>query len=413
MIIERTVSRMLRPDTMPTVIISVEEGTNCGNVEEILFNRKRKCIDSFVVSKLDENGIPLTEDDVDYVLPFSDLEGMGDYAIIIMRDSVILKKKGQVERKEVYLGKSTLIGDIVVSLKGNKVGTVVDCEFSEEGDISSIFVELTKSEKVERFDAFSVMSIGNGIVIVRTTEQDVSPFKKNDVVQDFVRTKENPEYSYIKHDWNMKSEETDLSVVPAVEQTEASDVEDKADEITQFIPKMEVVKEVETKELSETEEEIEHTLENNLKFHRVVEEESVQNDVMHVENDTICIEEETAQDEVVQIVENSSEIKTESAEEAAAQDEAEHIEEKKDEITVSERRRHPKANQGLVEDNQLIQKFIDKQKVLLLGRVLTRDILDAEGNVLLMKGTKITEDIFDIARQSRKDAIVEMAMFSA
>ena len=134
---------------------------------------------------------------------------------------------------------------------------------------------------------------------------------------------------------------------------------------------------------------------------------------MHVENDTICIEEETAQDEVVQIVENSSEIKTESAEEAAAQDEAEHIEEKKDEITVSERRRHPKANQGLVEDNQLIQKFIDKQKVLLLGRVLTRDILDAEGNVLLMKGTKITEDIFDIARQSRKDAIVEMAMFSA
>ena len=235
---------MLRPDTMPTVIISVEEGTNCGNVEQILFNRKRKCIDSFVVSKLDENGIPLTEDDVDYVLPFSDLEGMGDYAIIIMRDSVILKKKGQAERKEVYLGKSTLIGDIVVSLKGNKVGTVVDCEFSEEGDISSIFVELTKSEKVERFDAFSVMSIGNGIVIVRTTEQDVSPFKKNDVVQDFVRTKENPEYSYIKHDWNMKSEETDLSVVPAVEQTEASDVEDKADEITQFIPKMEVVKEV-------------------------------------------------------------------------------------------------------------------------------------------------------------------------
>lgn len=413
MIIERTVSRMLRPDTMPTVIISVEEGTNCGNVEQILFNRKRKCIDSFVVSKLDENGIPLTEDDVDYVLPFSDLEGMGDYAIIIMRDSVILKKKGQAERKGVYLGKSTLIGDIVVSLKGNKVGTVVDCEFSEEGDISSIFVELTKSEKVERFDAFSVMSIGNGMVIVRTTEPDVSPFKKNDVVQDFVRTKENSEYSYIKHDWNMKSEETDLSVVPAVEQTEASDVEDKADEITQFIPKMEVVKEVETKELSETEEEIEHTLENNLKFHRVVEEESVQNDVMHVENDTICIEEETAQDEVVQIVENSSEIKTESAEEAAAQDEAEHIEEKKDEITVSERRRHPKANQGLVEDNQLIQKFIDKQKVLLLGRVLTRDILDAEGNVLLMKGTKITEDIFDIARQSRKDAIVEMAMFSA
>lgn len=404
---------MLRPDTMPTVIISVEEGINCGNVEQILFNRKRKCIDSFVVSKLDENGIPLTEDDVDYVLPFSDLEGRGDYAIIIMRDSVILKKKGQAERKEVYLGKSTLIGDIVVSLKGNKVGTVVDCEFSEEGDISSIFVELTKSEKVERFDAFSVMSIGNGIVIVRTTEQDVSPFKKNDVVQDFVRTKENPEYSYIKHDWNMKSEETDLSVVPAVEQTEASDVEDKADEITQFIPKMEVVKEVETKELSETEEEIEHTLENNLKFHRVVEEESVQNDVMPVENDTICIEEETAQDEVVQIVENSSEIKTEPAEEAAAQDEAEHIEEKKDEITVSERRRHPKANQGLVEDNQLIQKFIDKQKVLLLGRVLTRDILDAEGNVLLMKGTKITEDIFDIARQSRKDAIVEMAMFSA
>ena len=47
MIIERTVSRMLRPDTMPTVIISVEEGTNCGNVEQILFNRKRKCIDSF------------------------------------------------------------------------------------------------------------------------------------------------------------------------------------------------------------------------------------------------------------------------------------------------------------------------------------------------------------------------------
>lgn len=60
----------------------------------------------------------------------------------------------------------------------------------------------------------------------------------------------------------------------------------------------------------------------------------------------------------------------------------------------------------------MIQKFIDKQKTLLVGRVLTKDILDSKGKVLLEAGTEITEELFDLAREERKDTIVEMAMFS-
>lgn len=368
---------MLRPDTMPKIIINVEEGTNCGNVEQILLNKKKKCIDSFVISKFDEDGVTLEDSNVEYVLPFSELEGMGDYGIIIMSEEVILQKKGEKEKKEIYSGKSKLIGDVVVSMKGNKVGTVEDYSFSEEGILSSVFVELKENGKVEEFDISDVMSIGNGIVLVRTSGQSSS-------------AKKSPE---------KKEEKSD-------DKEDKSDKKDeKAEEKKAEGKKKDGNAENENSVMSDEEKERAKIREEAKNFAKQMAMRSEE-----VKTQSVAVETEESEEDKKEKYQ-SNEISHQIQEEQSKIEEMEKGNEKNG-IKISERRRHPKSNQQLVDDDQLIQKFIDKQKALLIGRVLTKDILDAKGKVLVEKGTEITEDIFDIAREERKDTIVEMAMFS-
>ena len=69
---------MLRPKNIPKMIIEVEKGTNCAQVNSIILNKSKKTVDSLLVSKLDEDGNVIDKSDALYVLPFSSLEGIGD-----------------------------------------------------------------------------------------------------------------------------------------------------------------------------------------------------------------------------------------------------------------------------------------------------------------------------------------------
>lgn len=409
---------MLRPKNIPKMIIEVEKGTNCAQVNSIILNKSKKTVDSLLVSKLDEDGNVVDKSDALYVLPFSSLEGIGDYGIIIMSENEILEKRGDKEKKEFYSGKGNIIDCDVVSLKGNKVGTVSDYEFSEDGNVVSISIKKKNNDGTLELEKRHILSFGNGIIIVRIDEKSYHDKSKSgdDDSQDSDETDAADERSHdvteVNEESNLENsskKEEDVEEEKHIEEPEqeVQPVEDNTtEERTEEIFEEEKPEEVE--ELSEEERQRIKVREEAKKFAEQMAMRTGQSSVPP----QVQVEEEVAEETETEPVEEVEEVQSDELAHQVKEEQQKIEKAEKDGIRISNRRRHPKSNQNLIDDDQMIQKFIDKQKTLLVGRVLTKDILDSKGKVLLEAGTEITEELFDLAREERKDTIVEMAMFS-
>ncbi|MDR1560416.1 MAG: hypothetical protein LBS84_12125 [Clostridiales bacterium] len=64
------------------------------------------------------------------------------------------------------------------------------------------------------------------------------------------------------------------------------------------------------------------------------------------------------------------------------------------------------------ESTDPIQNFINKQRRDLLGKTVTKNINDREGNILLNAGTVITDTEFDKVVSKNKDSVIELAMYA-
>lgn len=155
---------MLKVENIPTTIISLENGFNCGVVKEVLLNPKRKCIDSFVVEKAG-NG-DLKREEAMYILPFSSLRGIGDYAIVIQNEDEIVLKQGGFEQQEIYRNGSKLVDTIAISITGNKIGTVSNYSLDQDGNIISVFVNQEQGNLLKEVDARELISFGNEFSII-------------------------------------------------------------------------------------------------------------------------------------------------------------------------------------------------------------------------------------------------------
>lgn len=155
---------MLKADNIPTTIISLENGSNCGVVKEVLLNPKKKCIDSFIVDKARDKN--LSNQETMYILPFSSLRGIGDYAIVIQsEDDIVLKQEG-FEQQEIYRNKSKLLDTIAISIVGNKIGRVSNYSLDQEGELVSVFVNGEEGDLLREVDAKELISFGNEFSII-------------------------------------------------------------------------------------------------------------------------------------------------------------------------------------------------------------------------------------------------------
>lgn len=155
---------MLKVENIPTTIISLENGFNCGVVKEVLLDPKKKCIDSFIVERARDKS--LNSEETMHILPFSSLRGIGDYAIVIQSEDEIVTKQGGFEQQEIYRNGSKLLDTIAISITGNKIGTVSNYSLDQDGKILSVFVNKEKGDFLKEVDARELISFGNEFSII-------------------------------------------------------------------------------------------------------------------------------------------------------------------------------------------------------------------------------------------------------
>lgn len=160
---------MLKADNIPTMIISLENGSNCGVVKEVLLNPQKKCIDSFIVERVRDES--LNDEEEMYILPFSSLRGIGDYAIVIQNEDEIVLKQGGLEQKEIYRNRSKLVDTIAISIVGNKIGRVSNYSLDQNGEIISVFVNEEGANFLTEVDAQELISFGNEFSIIDAPEK--------------------------------------------------------------------------------------------------------------------------------------------------------------------------------------------------------------------------------------------------
>lgn len=115
-------------DLVGMPIINLANGETVGRVRDVFFNPESRRISGILV---DAGGWLKGPRKICY----ADLTGIGEDAITIENDSVILKEA--VEEECIVAGEGTLMGNKVMTRDGNELGTIADVIFDHStGEIT-------------------------------------------------------------------------------------------------------------------------------------------------------------------------------------------------------------------------------------------------------------------------------------
>ena len=121
-------------------IISISDGTQVGTVKDLILNPQTGSLDFFIVDQ-----------PADYfgakVIPFSDIVGLGEFALTIPNPQVIQDVSQNTAAQELLKQGVAVIGTKVLTKKGSLIGEVQEILVDEEtGKISECIFVNTKGE---------------------------------------------------------------------------------------------------------------------------------------------------------------------------------------------------------------------------------------------------------------------------
>lgn len=149
-------------------IISISDGTQVGTVKDIILNPKTGSLDFFIVDQ-----------PADYfgakVIPFQDIVGLGEFALMIPNPQVIQDVSQNPEAQELLKQGVAVIGTKVLTKKGSLIGEVQEILFDEEkGNISECIFTNNKGERLQ-VDAQQIITYGKELLIIDTAPNSKIP----------------------------------------------------------------------------------------------------------------------------------------------------------------------------------------------------------------------------------------------
>lgn len=315
-----------------TVVIEIEKGMGLGEVHEVFVDEGVNL--TFVIkSKQSEQPFAL--------LSSKNIQGIGDFAVMVENSSVFQELE-EADLKVLNDKQGSVFDEIVITIDGNKVGTVVDYHIDEKNEIGYLVVNSEDASEEIQIPKSRILMIGKEYIILND-EKKTAPHLEADV------------------------EMGRLAAADLLHETEAAKPAEKIEEVVAEAPVFEPV----VDEKADVKEEAATDLTEALAA--PAEEE--------VEETEAALSLDAALEEVL----------------AAPAEEVE--------TTISTA---PVAEEDSAA-KKAVNDFIDQQKRLLVGKTLQKDLVNADGGVILNAGDTVSDDIIDFLRRIDRKFLIRLA----
>lgn len=150
-------------------IISISDGTQVGIVKDIILNPQGKTLDFIMVDQ-----------PADYfgakVIAFSDILGLGEFAVTISNTGVIQDVAQVIEAQNLLKQDTRVLGTKVLTKKGQLIGEVKEIVINEEtGEIAACQYE--SDGQMHEIGANQIITLGRELLIVES--ETISPNSGN------------------------------------------------------------------------------------------------------------------------------------------------------------------------------------------------------------------------------------------
>lgn len=349
-----------------TVVIEIEKGMGLGEVHEVFVDEGVNL--TFVIkSKQSEQPFAL--------LSSKNIQGIGDFAVMVENSSVFQELE-EADLKVLNDKQGSVFDEIVITIDGNKVGTVVDYHIDEKNEIGYLVVNSEDTSEEIQIPKSRILMIGKEYIILND-EKKAAPHLEADV------------------------EMGRLAAADLLYETEAAKPAEKIEEVVAEAPVFEPVvdEKVDVKEEAATD--LTEALaavglgaaSPDLEFSEAVVETAEEPEVQ----DLVQEESALAQEEVE---ETDAALSLDAALEEVLAAPTEEVE-----TTISTA---PVAEEDSAA-KKAVNDFIDQQKRLLVGKTLQKDLVNADGGVILNAGDTVSDDIIDFLRRIDRKFLIRLA----
>lgn len=350
-----------------TVVIEIEKGMGLGEVHEVFVDEGVNL--TFVIkSKQSEQPFAL--------LSSKNIQGIGDFAVMVENSSVFQELE-EADLKVLNDKQGSVFDEIVITIDGNKVGTVVDYHIDEKNEIGYLVVNSEDASEEIQIPKSRILMIGKEYIILND-EKKTAPHLEADV------------------------EMGRLAAADLLHETEAAKPAEKIEEVVAEAPVFEPVvdEKVDVKEEAATD--LTEALAavglgaaaSDLEFSEAVVETAEEPEVQDL------VQEPTAPLAEEEVEETDAALSLDAALEEVLAAPAEEVESTVSTAPVAE---EDSAAKKAVND------FIDQQKRLLVGKTLQKDLVNADGGVILNAGDTVSDDIIDFLRRIDRKFLIRLA----
>lgn len=348
-----------------TVVIEIEKGMGLGEVHEVFVDEGVNL--TFVIkSKQSEQPFAL--------LSSKNIQGIGDFAVMVENSSVFQELQ-EADLKVLNDKQGSIFDEIVITIDGNKVGTVVDYHIDEKNEIGYLVVNSEDASEEIQIPKSRILMIGKEYIILND-EKKTAPHLEADV------------------------EMGRLAAADLLHETEAAKPAEKIEEVVAEAPVFEPVvdEKVDVKEEAATD--LTEALAAvglgaaapELEFSEAVVETAEEPEVQDLVQETTAPAEE--------VEETDAALSLDAALEEVLAAPAEEVE-----TTISTA---PVAEEDSAA-KKAVNDFIDQQKRLLVGKTLQKDLVNADGGVILNAGDTVSDDIIDFLRRIDRKFLIRLA----
>jgi len=348
-----------------TVVIEIEKGMGLGEVHEVFVDEGVNL--TFVIkSKQSEQPFAL--------LSSKNIQGIGDFAVMVENSSVFQELE-EADLKVLNDKQGSVFDEIVITIDGNKVGTVVDYHIDEKNEIGYLVVNSEDASEEIQIPKSRILMIGKEYIILND-EKKTAPHLEADV------------------------EMGRLAAADLLHETEAAKPAEKIEEVVAEAPVFEPVvdEKVDVKEEAATD--LTEALAAvglgavapELEFSEAVVETAEEPEVQDLVQETTAPAEEVEETEAA--------LSLDAALEEVLAAPAEEVE-----TTISTA---PVAEEDSAA-KKAVNDFIDQQKRLLVGKTLQKDLVNADGGVILNAGDTVSDDIIDFLRRIDRKFLIRLA----
>ena len=346
-----------------TVVIEIEKGMGLGEVHEVFVDEGVNL--TFVIkSKQSEQPFAL--------LSSKNIQGIGDFAVMVENSSVFQELE-EADLKVLNDKQGSVFDEIVITIDGNKVGTVVDYHIDEKNEIGYLVVNSEDASEEIQIPKSRILMIGKEYIILND-EKKTAPHLEADV------------------------EMGRLAAADLLHETEAAKPAEKIEEVVAEAPVFEPVVD---EKADVKEEDLTEALAAvglgaaapELEFSEAVVETAEEPEVQDLVQETTAPAEE-------EVEETDAALSLDAALEEVLAAPAEEVETTISTAPVAEEESGAK---------KAVNDFIDRQKRLLVGKTLQKDLVNADGGVILNAGDTVSDDIIDFLRRIDRKFLIRLA----